>query len=66
MKNRNNFRHIHQSDLEEHADIGGETCYTVDDRGTRKFLFKKRSTSSTCAVCTPCQMDYTIVIDSSF
>lgn len=44
------YRHIHQSDLEEHADIGGDTCYTVDDRGTRKFLFKKRSTSSTCAV----------------
>ncbi|XP_046830154.1 protein unc-80 homolog isoform X11 [Vespa crabro] len=44
------IRHIHQSDLEEHADIGGDTCYTVDDRGTRKFLFKKRSTSSTCAI----------------
>ncbi|XP_015178627.1 PREDICTED: protein unc-80 homolog isoform X2 [Polistes dominula] len=43
------IRHIHQSDLEEHADIGGDTCFTVDDRGTRKFLFKKRSTSSTCA-----------------
>ncbi|XP_072743186.1 protein unc-80 homolog isoform X2 [Anoplolepis gracilipes] len=43
------IRHIHQSDLEEHADIGDDTCYTVDDRGTRKFLFKKRSTSSTCA-----------------
>ncbi|EFN85740.1 Uncharacterized protein KIAA1843 [Harpegnathos saltator] len=43
------IRHIHQSDLEEHADIGGDTCYTVDDRGTRKFLFKKRSTSTTCA-----------------
>ncbi|XP_034179249.1 unc80, NALCN channel complex subunit isoform X3 [Osmia lignaria lignaria] len=43
------IRHIHQSDLEVHADIGGDTCYTVDDRGTRKFLFKKRSTSSTCA-----------------
>ncbi|XP_025991096.1 protein unc-80 homolog isoform X8 [Solenopsis invicta] len=43
------IRHIHQSDLEEHPDIGGDTCYTVDDRGTRKFLFKKRSTSSTCA-----------------
>lgn len=46
----NIFRHIHQSDLDEHADIGGDTCYTVDDKGTRKFLFKKRSTSSTCAV----------------
>ncbi|EFN65650.1 Uncharacterized protein KIAA1843 [Camponotus floridanus] len=43
------IRHIHQSDLEEHPDIGGDTCYTVDDRGSRKFLFKKRSTSSTCA-----------------
>ncbi|XP_076295581.1 unc80, NALCN channel complex subunit isoform X10 [Lasioglossum baleicum] len=45
----NYFRHIHQSDLEEPADIGDDTCYAVDDRGTRKFLFKKRSTSSTCA-----------------
>lgn len=44
------FRHMHQSDLEEHADIGGDTCYTMDDRGTRKYFFKKRSTSSTCAV----------------
>ncbi|XP_066582663.1 protein unc-80 homolog [Prorops nasuta] len=43
------IRHIHQSDVEEHTDIHGGTCYTVDDRGTRKFLFKKRSTSSTCA-----------------
>lgn len=43
------FRHIHQSDFEESAD-GGEPVYSVDDRGTRKFLFKKRSTSSTCAV----------------
>ncbi|XP_067205239.1 protein unc-80 homolog isoform X2 [Linepithema humile] len=41
------IRHILQSDFEEHADIGGDTCY-IDDRGTRKFLFKKRSTSSTC------------------
>lgn len=41
---------MHQSDFEEHADIGGDTCYTDDDRGTRKLLFKKRSTSSTCAV----------------
>lgn len=44
------IRHIHQTDLEEQADIGGDTCYTVDDRGSRKFFFKKRSTSSTCAV----------------
>ncbi|XP_061939230.1 protein unc-80 homolog isoform X5 [Apis cerana] len=43
------IRHMHQSDLEEHADIGGDTCYTMDDRGTRKYFFKKRSTSSTCA-----------------
>ncbi|XP_014469276.1 PREDICTED: protein unc-80 homolog isoform X4 [Dinoponera quadriceps] len=43
------IRHIHQSDLEEHADIAGDTCFTVDDRGTRKFLFKKRSTSSCAA-----------------
>nr|XP_033339451.1 protein unc-80 homolog isoform X5 [Megalopta genalis] len=45
----NYFRHIHQSDFDEHGDIGDDTCYAVDDRGTRKFLFKKRSTSSTCA-----------------
>ncbi|XP_043793963.1 protein unc-80 homolog isoform X2 [Apis laboriosa] len=43
------IRHMHQSDLEEHADIGGDTCYTMDDRGTRKYFLKKRSTSSTCA-----------------
>ncbi|CAL7937444.1 unnamed protein product [Xylocopa violacea] len=43
------IRHMHQSYLDEHPDIGGDTCYTVDDRGNRKFFFKKRSTSSTCA-----------------
>ncbi|XP_046742007.1 protein unc-80 homolog isoform X8 [Diprion similis] len=43
------IRHIHQSELEENVDLGAESCYVMDDRGTRKFLFKKRSTSSTCA-----------------
>jgi hypothetical protein len=37
-------------DLDQNAEIGTDGCYTIDDRGTRKFLFKKRSTSSTCAV----------------
>ena len=40
---------MHEAEFEENAD-GGEPCYAVDERGTRKFLFKKRSTSSTCAV----------------
>ena len=44
-------RHIHQTDYDDNADLAGDSCYTVDDRGTRKCLFKKRSTSSTCAVC---------------
>ncbi|XP_034937651.1 protein unc-80 homolog isoform X5 [Chelonus insularis] len=43
------IRHVHHSELDENAELGGDTCYAVDDRGTRKFLFKKRSTSSTCA-----------------
>lgn len=44
------IRHIHQPDFDDNADSTGDGCYAVDDRGTRKFLFKKRSTSSTCAV----------------
>ncbi|XP_063984989.1 protein unc-80 homolog isoform X3 [Diachasmimorpha longicaudata] len=42
------IRHIHQSDYDDNADLAGEAC-CVDERGARKFLFKKRSTSSTCA-----------------
>lgn len=38
---------MHPADFEENAE-GGELY--ADDRGTRKFLFKKRSASSTCAV----------------
>ncbi|XP_043466068.1 protein unc-80 homolog isoform X3 [Leptopilina heterotoma] len=41
------IRHMHPSDFEENAE-GGE-AYGADDRSTRKFLFKKRSASSTCA-----------------
>ncbi|KAK0161490.1 hypothetical protein PV327_009955 [Microctonus hyperodae] len=43
------IRHIHQPDFDDNVDSTGDGCYAVDDRGTRKFLFKKRSTSSTCA-----------------
>ncbi|XP_066993860.2 protein unc-80 homolog [Anabrus simplex] len=43
------IRHIHQSDLDDQPDLGAGSCYVMDDRGSRKLLFKKRSTSSTCA-----------------
>lgn len=44
---------MHHSDIEEPGDVATDTSYTVDERGVRKLLFKKRSTSSTCAVsCT--------------
>ncbi|XP_025829365.1 protein unc-80 homolog [Agrilus planipennis] len=44
-------RHIHQTEMAEteQSEGGGEGTYSVDDRGARKQLFKKRSTSSTCA-----------------
>ncbi|KAF7271721.1 hypothetical protein GWI33_015431 [Rhynchophorus ferrugineus] len=46
------IRHMHQSstNVDDEADNQGETTYTIDDKGiVRKLLFKKRSTSSTCA-----------------
>lgn len=43
------IRHIHQ-EFDDMGDLA-DTCYTVDEKGNRKFLFKKRSTSSNCAVC---------------
>lgn len=36
--------------MEQSGDTGSDGIFTVDDRGARKYLFKKRSTSSTCAV----------------
>ncbi|KAJ8947309.1 hypothetical protein NQ318_004561 [Aromia moschata] len=44
------IRHMHHSEMEDPADVATDTqSYTIDDRGVRKLLFKKRSTSSTCA-----------------
>ncbi|XP_050309913.1 protein unc-80 homolog isoform X2 [Anthonomus grandis grandis] len=47
------IRHMHQSTTnvdENDIDPQGEATYTIDDKGVvRKLLFKKRSTSSTCA-----------------
>ncbi|KAL1123884.1 hypothetical protein AAG570_001654, partial [Ranatra chinensis] len=40
------IRHIPQS---EQDDSFEGSCYVIDERDTRKLLFKKRSTSSTCA-----------------
>ncbi|XP_071444564.1 protein unc-80 homolog isoform X1 [Hetaerina americana] len=37
-----------QSEVEEQSDLPMGSCYIMDERGGRKFLFKKRSTSSTC------------------
>ncbi|KAL1497693.1 hypothetical protein ABEB36_008611 [Hypothenemus hampei] len=58
-KNKNQFqttrviKHLHQSTLnvdENEVDLQGEPLYPVDDKNVgRKLLFKKRSTSSTCA-----------------
>lgn len=41
---------MHHSDTEEPGDVATDASYTMDERGVRKLLFKKRSTSSTCAV----------------
>ncbi|KAJ8932970.1 hypothetical protein NQ314_014301 [Rhamnusium bicolor] len=47
------IRHMHHSEMEDQPDVQTDTqSYTIDDRGVRKLLFKKRSTSSTCAVKT--------------
>lgn len=43
------IRHVSHSETEDQADISG-TSYYLDEKGQRKLLFKKRSTSSTCAV----------------
>ena len=43
-------RHVHQNELDDASDIGASSCFVMDERGSRKLLFKKRSTSSTCAV----------------
>lgn len=42
---------MHQSEMEEQTEVATDPSYVMDDRGNRKLLFKKRSTSSTCAVC---------------
>jgi hypothetical protein len=44
------YRHVHQNELDDTSDIGTGSCFVMDERGSRKLLFKKRSTSSTCAV----------------
>ncbi|XP_073988249.1 unc80, NALCN channel complex subunit isoform X3 [Rhodnius prolixus] len=41
------IRHIPQSEQSEES---MEPCYIVEEKDTKKLLFKKRSTSSTCAV----------------
>ena len=43
---------MHHSELEDQGDVATDTSYTIDEKGVRKLLFKKRSTSSTCAVFT--------------
>ncbi|XP_050510714.1 protein unc-80 homolog isoform X5 [Diabrotica virgifera virgifera] len=42
------IRHMHHSEVEEQQDVPTDTQSYTEDRGTRKSLFKKRSTSSTC------------------
>lgn len=42
---------MHHSDIEEReSDTGADSSFVIDEKSNRKFLFKKRSTSSTCAV----------------
>ncbi|KAJ8917160.1 hypothetical protein NQ315_012652 [Exocentrus adspersus] len=44
------IRHVHHSEMEDQPEAPSDPqSYTIDDRGVRKLLFKKRSTSSTCA-----------------
>lgn len=53
------FRHFHPTEVVEEPQTEPDTTTcAVDDKGTRKLLFKKRSTSSTCAVNLP-RMIYT-------
>ncbi|CAH0559503.1 unnamed protein product [Brassicogethes aeneus] len=44
------IRHVHVSDMEEQQEVNPDASFTIDERGVRKLLFKKRSTSSTCAL----------------
>lgn len=44
------IRHMNQGEIEDQGEAGTGSCYVMDERGSRKLLFKKRSTSSTCAV----------------
>jgi hypothetical protein len=41
---------MHHSEIDDQGDVPTDTSYTIDERGVRKLLFKKRSTSSTGAV----------------
>ncbi|KAL3277360.1 hypothetical protein HHI36_012710 [Cryptolaemus montrouzieri] len=44
------IRHMHHSEMEEPPEPVSETInYGIDEKSARKLLFKKRSTSSTCA-----------------
>lgn len=43
---------MHHSEMEEQCDVPPDTSYSMDEKSVRKLLFKKRSTSSTCAVRT--------------
>ncbi|CAH2006084.1 unnamed protein product [Acanthoscelides obtectus] len=44
------IRHMHPSEIEDIPDAPTDSqSFSVDDKGIRKQLFKKRSTSSTCA-----------------
>lgn len=44
------IRHIHHTEMDESCDIPPEAAIAIDEKSVRKLLFKKRSTSSTCAV----------------
>lgn len=48
------IRHLHQAEMEEQQEPITEPSYSIDDKSIRKLLFKKRSTSSTCAVSCLC------------
>lgn len=43
------IRHVSHSETEDQAEVSGGAYY-LEEKGQRKLLFKKRSTSSTCAV----------------
>lgn len=46
------IRHIHHSTDIDDQDIPPDASISMDEKSVRKLLFKKRSTSSTCAVNT--------------